>query len=117
MYFYYVAATISSAKVRLQYQWPEFDVMKIVARAHVQRSLKLFKTALRDFKAQLEEDLIVHRHLSSLYNTLLEQNLCKLIEPFSRGKIAHIAELNELPIDNVGKKLSQMILDKKFLGT
>ncbi|TVU49228.1 hypothetical protein EJB05_00526, partial [Eragrostis curvula] len=63
--------------------------------------------------AQLEEDSIVHRNLSSLYATLLEQNLCRLMESYSRVEIAHIAEM----IERAEKKLSQMILDKKFAGT
>jgi 26S proteasome regulatory subunit N6 len=36
--------------------------MKAVADAHAKQ--KVSETALRDFKAQLEEDPIFHRHLS-----------------------------------------------------
>jgi 26S proteasome regulatory subunit N6 len=77
--------------------------MKAVADAHAKHSLKLSETALRDFKAQLEEDPIFHRHLSSLYDTLLQQNFCRLIELFSRVEIAHIADLIEQPIDHASK--------------
>ncbi|URD90590.1 26S proteasome non-atpase regulatory subunit [Musa troglodytarum] len=109
-------ASIIASKAGLQYLGPDLDAMKAVADAHSKRSLKSFETALRDYKAQLEEDPIVHRHLSSLYNALLEQNLCRLIEPYSRVEIVHIAEMIELPVDHVEKKLSQMVLDRKFAG-
>lgn len=63
---------------------------------------------MSSYKAQLEGDPIVHTHLTSLYGTLLEQNLVRLLEPFSRVEIAHIAELIKLPQGQVEHKLSQV---------
>ena len=45
----------------------------------------------------LGNDFIVKSHLADLYDTLLEGNLSKIIEPFSVVEINHIAELIDLP--------------------
>lgn len=108
--------TIVTGQIALKYPGPDVDAMKAVAKAHGERSLENFEKTLADFKKQLSEDPIVHAHLDVLYNTLKEQNLLRLIEPFSRVEISHVAKLIRLEIDDVESKLSQMILDKKLNG-
>jgi 26S proteasome regulatory subunit N6 len=90
--------------------------MKAVANAHKNRNLQEFETALATYADELNYDPIIRSQLAALYDTLLEQNLVRIIEPFSRIEIAHIADMVKLPIQQVEGKLSQMILDKKFLG-
>ena len=35
----------------------------------------------------MEQDRIVAKHLDTLYQTMLEQNLCRIIEPYKRVQV------------------------------
>jgi len=107
---------IVSGKLALRYTGPGVEAMKKIATASQKRSLADFQETLGEYKTELMDDPIIRTHLDSLYDQLLAQNLCRLIEPFSKVQVAHVASLIKLPVDVVEKKLSQMILDKKFSG-
>ena len=62
-------------------------------------------------------DPVIKRHFIVLYNNLLEDNLKKIIEPYSEVQIHHIAAQIGLPYERVLGKLSEMILDEKIAGT
>lgn len=72
--------------------------MKAVAQASHKRSLADFQDAVKEYKKELEEDVIVKAHLGTLYDTMLEQNLCRIIEPYSRVEVAATMSLNRLHI-------------------
>merc|ERR1712039_54582 len=109
--------SIISSKSGLKYTGVEIDAMAAVAAAHKDRCLKKFEAVLDQYKQNLEEDPIIQYHLSDLNETLLEQNINRILEPFSRVEIAHVAELIELPLQRTQAKLSEMILDQKLNGT
>jgi len=107
---------IVSGKLALKYQGTGIEAMKKVANASKGRSLADFQAAVKEYSSELEQDRIVAKHLQSLYQTMLEQNLCRIIEPYKRVQVDYVAEKINLPEAEVEKKLSQMILDKKFQG-
>lgn len=65
----------------------------------------------------MDSDLLIRRHFEDLMNNLIEDNLNKIILPYSEVQIDFIAEKIGLPIDKVLHKLSEMILDEKIRGT
>lgn len=108
--------SIIHGKLALRYAGRDLDAMKAIATALSNRSLQEFESALGNYREELQNDLIIRSHLSALYDTLLEQNLLRVIEPFSRVEIDHVAAVVNLPTQQVETKLSQMILDKVFHG-
>jgi len=89
--------------------------MQALSKACKDRALHAFMNAREEYKDVLS-DRFIQSHLEYRHNILLEENLQRIIEPFSCVEIAHIARLIDLPLDIVEKRLSQMILDKKIDG-
>ena len=65
---------------------------------------------------ELSSDTTIRTHLSALYDTLLEQNLLRIVEPYSVVEVEYVAEQVKQGRQAVEQKLSQMILDKVFHG-
>ena len=117
-------ASIIAGKLAQRYPSKDIDALKAVAKAHEERNLADFEKTLRTFKSgaliispihasmptdavdssELSDDPIVRTHLASLYDTLLEQNLVRIIEPYSRVEISHVAEMVKQPLREVEAK-------------
>lgn len=74
----------------ITYSGRDIDAMKSVAQASHKRSLADFQATLEEYTKELENDVIVKAHLGTLYDTMLEQNLCRIIEPYSRVEVCHL---------------------------
>ncbi|KAF8586236.1 PCI-domain-containing protein [Ramaria rubella] len=109
--------SLLSIKLAVRYaQLREVESMRAVARAHQNRNLAEFERALRDYQNELSSDPTIRSHLAALYDTLLEQNLLRIVEPYSVVEIEHVAQQVGQERQAVEAKLSQMILDKIFHG-
>ena len=101
----------------LKYNGEEIEAMRSIAHAYKTRSLKDFYETKEKYKIYIEGDLVISVHLGNLYENLMEQNLLRIVEPYSSIDIPYIAKKIDIEISKVEKKLSQMILDEKFKGT
>jgi len=108
---------IMNSKSGLKYASPEIDAMAAIANALTDRNLKKFELVRETFKKQIDDDPVVAHHLTDLNETLLEQNILRILEPFSRVEISHVADLMELNVVRTQAKLSEMILDGKLSST
>ncbi|BFZ63229.1 26S proteasome regulatory subunit rpn6 [Saitoella coloradoensis] len=107
---------VVGSKMAQKYVGREVEAMKAVAVAHQKKSLAEFEKALSNYKSELQTDPIIRQHFTALYDSLLESNLLRILQPFSRVEISYIAETIQLSQQQVENKLSQMILDKVLKG-
>jgi 26S proteasome regulatory subunit N6 len=116
-----------SIKLALKYaQLRDVESMRAVARAHQNRNLGDFERALKEYhkgwrylfllsatdlsyltsSRELYSNTIVSSHLAALYDTLLEQHLLRIVEPYSVVEISYVAKL-------VGQQ--QQVVESKYM--
>lgn len=106
-----------NSSVSLKFQNSDVEAMKAVAQASKQQNLLMFEKCKQLYEAELLDDPVIKRHFTYLYNTLLEDNLKKIIEPYSEVQIDYVAQQIGLPMDKILQKLSEMMLDEVIKGT
>eukprot|EP00536_Pseudo-nitzschia_multiseries_P015639 jgi/Psemu1/263105/estExt_Genewise1Plus.C_9250015 len=109
-------SNLVTSKQAVKYAGRDLQAMQKIAKAASERSLSDFETVLEEYDAELQTDLLIKHHLKILQEQLLESNLIRIMEPYSCVELTHIATLMDLPLLQVERKLSQMILDGKFQG-
>jgi 26S proteasome regulatory subunit N6 len=109
-------SALIGGKYGIKYSGVSLNALKAISDSYKKRSLEDYEKTLDTFKEELENDMMISRHLKDLSERLLEQNLVRIIEPYSRVEISYVAEQIKLPLVKVESKMSQMILDGKFSG-
>jgi 26S proteasome regulatory subunit N6 len=112
------ALNLLNSQVTLKYQGRELECMREIAKAVKDQNLLAFEKAKIDFAEEIQADAnVLLVHITNLYGQLLEDNLNKIIEPYSEVQIEFISTKIGLPLFTVQQKLSEMILDEKLKGT
>ena len=101
----------------LKYQGRFTEAIKKVAEANKNQSLVDFDHYLKEYAELFNSDLLIRNKMNTLYNELLEENIQKIVQSFSKIEIDHISKLLKIDTKKILEKLSEMILDKKLNAT
>jgi 26S proteasome regulatory subunit N6 len=113
-----VESIVNSKIVAMEYAGRDStEALLAIARAQKTRSIEVFETTVNKYLVDISQDPVISHHVRELNERLIEQNLCRIVEPYSRVEIDHVAKLAKLPIERVQSKLGDMILDKKLNAT
>lgn len=82
--------------------------IKAVAEAHFGASVVALSKVFEQFPTEIEGDEVVKSHTKLLYDQLLEKNLFKIIESYTRVDIEYIGRKLSLDQGLIERKLSEM---------
>jgi 26S proteasome regulatory subunit N6 len=86
----------------------DVSAIREVADAHFKESIVALREVMDKYPDQIEGDDVLKSHIKGLYDNLLEKNLFKIIETYTRVELSHIASKIKLDVRTVEHKLSEM---------
>uniref|UniRef100_A0A7E4WBX9 PCI domain-containing protein n=1 Tax=Panagrellus redivivus TaxID=6233 RepID=A0A7E4WBX9_PANRE len=93
--------TLMMHKTAMKYSSTELDAMVAISEAAKKRSMSDFNAAFGRFRDELQCDSVIRKHFNALSSTMLEKDLCRLVEPYSQVQISHIAKCIGMDVDKV----------------
>ena len=75
--------SIVSGKLALKYNGRDIDALKNIATAYHEKQLLVYKNYVQEYSDVFQSDPVMVHHLKKLYERLMEQNLCRVVQPYS----------------------------------
>lgn len=109
-------ASLLSGKNKVKFQTREVEALRMVASCCENRSLSMFEDVLKTYETELSDDMVIQKHITDLYESLMEQNILRILESYSHIEISQLAIFLNLPSQRVYSKVIDMILNKAIQG-
>ena len=75
--------SIVSGKLALKYNGRDVDALKNIATSYHEKQLLVYKNYVQEYADVFQNDSTMVRQLKKLYDRLMEQNLCRVVRPYS----------------------------------
>ncbi|EKE42291.1 proteasome regulatory subunit, putative [Entamoeba nuttalli P19] len=109
--------SVLSSKNAIRYS-DDIEIVSIkeVSKAFNARSIEMYDEISKKFNNQLFGDEFVKENLTILYDALVQENIARVLEPYSSIELSHVSKLVGMEVHAVEKVISIMILEEKING-
>lgn len=87
-----------------------------IAKAYEKRNIDEYNKIIEKYQTELTLDEFVKENLDMLYNELLQENICRILEPYSCIELEHISKIIKIDVHQIEKIIRLMIVEDKING-
>merc|ERR1711933_589571 len=87
-----------------------------VAQAAKEKSVQSLTKVGEKYRSHIEGDMLLERTLTTFKETLLKENIQRVISAYSRVQVDHVAKETGLDYAMIEKQIVDMILDGEIKG-